>query len=154
MNDSDQRSYLPKILRILSDNCNSTSPRLAEVTFSFFVCPEFDDLMLKHSELVMDILVPGIVRAMKGNWESSIRDRAVLVLVIMEKFDPRAFKKITGQALADVESAQSKHHEAKWQQIVQLAGKDHDVDLTNCAKTPAFEYVERTNCAKTLVFEQ
>jgi hypothetical protein len=87
--------FLPPFLRLIAENCNSSSPRLAEVSYSLFLTVEFDSLMVDHTEMMLSVLVPAVARSMLGHWEASIRERGVLCLAIMEKFDAAIFKKFS-----------------------------------------------------------
>jgi hypothetical protein len=129
LSDDDQRLYLPKVAKIWAENCTSPSPKLAEMTFSVFISSEFDDLMMNHCDIIMEAMIPGIVRAMKQHWEQSIRDRAVLVLVIMERLDPRVFKRVSGQAAMQMEMPQPKPQLAKWESVFEILEDSPDLDL-------------------------
>jgi hypothetical protein len=64
---------------------------MGAVSYSFFLEPEFDELMIQNRELVKEMLVLGVTRS----WEPSIHERAGLCLVIMGKFDPKSFHQLS-----------------------------------------------------------
>jgi hypothetical protein len=122
---TDMKHFLPMLLRVIGANVNSTSPKVAEVAFSFFLAPEFDDLMIQHSNLMIEILAPGVARSLAENWEESTRERAALCLRILEKFDPVFFKKVIGRKPAPKSVAKQK---AAWQKIVGACGEAVDAN--------------------------
>jgi hypothetical protein len=116
--------HLPKFLRIVAESCNSSAVKVSEVAFSFFLTKEFDDLMLHHSEIMVDGLVPGVSQCQQEHWEPTIRERAGLCLAIMEKLDRRSFaiviKKLTS-------TKNTGKHRAGWTEIIGLCDGMVDV---------------------------
>jgi hypothetical protein len=86
--------YLPQLFRILAKTCNSPSLQICQLSFSWFLSNEFDELMLSQTEMMLDILLPALTKCSVEHWESSYRERALLSLSIMEKFDPRSFQRV------------------------------------------------------------
>jgi hypothetical protein len=122
---ADMKHFLPMLLRVIGENVNSTSPKIAEVAFSFFLAPEFGDLMVQHSALMIAILAPGVARALAENWEESMRERAALCLAILQKFDPVMFTKIV-ERKADPKSVP--RQKAAWQEVVGACGEVVDTE--------------------------
>jgi hypothetical protein len=120
----DLAMYLPRFLQIVATNCNSSSARIAEVSFSFFLTPEFDELMLSQSEMMLDALVPEVAKCAKESWESTMRERATLCLIIMEKFDRREFARVLQRPSRPKEFERQK---AGWTDIISKCEDEIDV---------------------------
>jgi hypothetical protein len=87
--------YLPPFLHLIAENLNSSSPRLAEVSYAVFLSLEFDHIIFDHPELVLAILIPAVQKSMVEHWESSIRERGVFCMAFMEKFGSKLFKQLS-----------------------------------------------------------
>jgi hypothetical protein len=121
----DQKVLLLPMLRIIAENCNSPSPKLAVASLAFFLAPEFDDLMISHSKLMIEVLVPGLLMAAQDNWESTIRERAVLALAIVEKFDTKHFRAVSSQFADDVDCRSKK---SQWEAVINACGDEIRAD--------------------------
>jgi hypothetical protein len=124
--------YLPPFLRLIAENCNSSSPRLAEISYSIFLSFEFDSLMMEHTEMMLSVLVPAVSRSMVEHWDASIRERGVLCLAIMEKFDSEIFKKFSKKSSPRLFPSQH----AAWSEIVNGHGDE-------CTQTAQLDEVAR-----------
>jgi hypothetical protein len=121
----EQKVLLLPVLRIIAEDCNSPSPKLAIASLSFFLAPEFDDLMISHSKLMIEVLVPGLLMAAHDNWEPTIRERAVLALAIMEKFDTKHFRTVSSD-FADEADCQST--KTRWEAVISACGDEAATD--------------------------
>jgi hypothetical protein len=121
----EQNILLPAVLRIIAQNCNSPSPKLAITSLAFFLTPEFDDLMISHSNLMIEVLAPGLLMAAQDNWEPTIRERAVLALAITEKFDARHFRTVSSEFVDEVDCQNKK---SQWDNIINACGDEIGVD--------------------------
>jgi hypothetical protein len=126
LGEDDLRTYLPTFLRLIAENVNSVCPRLAEVSYSVFLSMEFDDLMIQHTEVVLEILIPGVRKSMIEHWEGSIRERGVLCMALMEKLDSELFNRFSKKdELSETEDARR----ATWAQILSGTAVSDDTSV-------------------------
>jgi hypothetical protein len=121
LSKDEQKVLLLPVIRIIAENCNSPSPKLAIASLAFFLAPEFDDLMISHSQLMIEALVPGLLMAAQDNWEPTIRERAVLALAIMEKFDTKHFRTVSSEFVDEVDYQNKK---SQWEAVINACGDE------------------------------
>jgi hypothetical protein len=46
--------YLSQFFQLIAGDCNCSAPRLAEISYSFVVRTEVDDLMMQHTQFMME----------------------------------------------------------------------------------------------------
>jgi hypothetical protein len=76
--------------------------KIADLSFSFFLTPDFADLMFDRTQVMLSILVPGVAKCMTESWEPSIRERAGLIMSMIERFDPTVAAKLIEKAQAPI----------------------------------------------------
>jgi hypothetical protein len=100
LNEEDQARFLPSVFSIFSRNCASPSPKIAEVTYSWFLSADFDQIVMRFREKIIEIMVPNMIHGMLDHWEETVRDRATLCMGILEKLDASLVKKYSVKAFA------------------------------------------------------
>jgi hypothetical protein len=126
LSDDDQALFLPIALRIFAANCNSPSPKVAEITLAFFLAPEFGALMVAHAKTMLDTLVPAVLPAAQGNWEPAIRERAMLGLAIMSKMESNHFKRASSEWAARKADWGIETTRSRWRMIIEACADSVD----------------------------
>ena len=111
--------YVPQIFKLMAENCNAPSPRLAEASFQIFLVPYFDQIMKDNCSKILGIMVPAVSKCMNEHWEDSIRDIAGLCMSIMEKFNADTVRKLSAQK-QDPKAQRDKEIES-WKKIIASA---------------------------------
>jgi hypothetical protein len=118
LSSKDQTELLPAALRILAANCNSPSPKLAELSLAFFLSPEFESLMADHSKTMLDILVPGVIVAAQQNWDAAIRERAIVALAIMSNMEPEHVRAVSVSCMNHQTDPTLETKRNQWEMII------------------------------------
>ena len=118
-----QDRYVPQMFPLFAENCMAPSPRLAEASFQIFLAPNFDEIMWRNCDKIIQMMVPSVVRAMTEHWETSIRDIARLCMSIMEKFHPELVQQVASETMSEEKEQKPKELDA-WKMVAAAAKKN------------------------------
>jgi hypothetical protein len=121
LNHEEMERILPAFLRILADACSFSSPRLADIVFSFFLITDFTHFMAEYPKLMMQTLVPALRKCSVEQWDASIRERAVVFLGSMKRFDVPLF-----DALSNETTDREYDKRESWSKIILACDEDEN----------------------------
>ena len=125
LSNEDLNHFLEPVFKLFADEIVSTSPKLAESSLTVWLIPDLEEVINKHPEKVLEIMVPSIMKSANGHWWDGIRDIGMLIMSkILAKHDLEVLKEVTVTSLKNnCEELRSKYD--KWTQICNAAQENN-----------------------------
>lgn len=144
-----QDKLVRKVFSLLAIGCNAPSPKVAEASFQIFLAPDFDEIMWRNCDQILQIMVPAVTKCITSYWEPSIREIAGLCMAILTKFGPSIVNNLKIKSLTVNEEDDDASKEFTTWNLVLAAANENDSEIDKSAKEKELEDVFNTPTYET-----